>query len=94
MNEIILALAIVASPADCLLKHEMAHAGGWGADHPNAIYTKHCGHLPMPPHSYPIRGSKPVIHRISRAEILGHCGYAQACSTIGGNPAEIWLPKP
>lgn len=88
-----IALALALSPADCLKAHELAHAGGWPADHPNAIYTKHCGRLPMPPHKFPIRGKAPIIYYLPDIEILRHCGYAQACSTIGGSPAYIWLPR-
>lgn len=88
-----IAQAIVYSPADCLKTHELAHAGGWPADHPNAIYTKHCGQLPMPPRSFPIRGQAPIIHYVPGGEMFWHCGYAQACSDIGGNPSHIWLPR-
>jgi hypothetical protein len=87
-----MSLAYAGSPHKCLLQHELAHAGGWGADHPGAIYTKACGRLPMPPHAFPLNGRKAVVHSIPNGEIFWHCGYAQACSTIGGDPALIWLP--
>jgi|SRR5215813_630514 len=81
------------SPYKCLLKHELAHAGGWGADHPGAVYTKACGRLPMPPQSFSVKGRNVVIKNVPQIEIFLHCGYAQACSTIGGDPAYIWLPR-
>ena len=88
------ALAIVASPADCLKIHELAHAGGWGPDHPGAIYTKHCGHLPMPPHAFPLApGVRAYIYHVPREEITRYCGFAQACSQIGGSAPWIYLPK-
>ena len=105
MLTIILAAALAwwpQSSAACLKAHEMAHAGGWGASHPNAIYTKECGHLPMPPKSYPVK-VKPVIKYVGFAEMQCRCsflcvgilgpGRVQACSSVGGSPAQIYLPK-
>ena len=90
-----IALAIALSPPDCLLRHELAHAGGWGANHPNAIYTSHCGQLPMPPHRFPLHGIYPRIHYVSIDEVQRHCSFfipVQACSDIGGKYPDIWLP--
>ena len=85
--------AIVPSPLSCLREHELAHAGGWGPDHPGAIYTKRCGHLPMPPHRFSLKGVRPVIHSVPRDSIMGYCGYAQACTIgIGSNTPVIYLP--
>jgi len=97
------ATSYAGSPPACLYEHEMAHAGGWGASHPGAIYTKRCGHLPMPPRAFPIKGKKPIIRYMTPRQVQLYCtpfgigvigiGRVQACSTIGGNPAKIYLPK-
>lgn len=77
----------------CLLPHELAHAGGWDPSHAGAIYTKECGHLPMPPRSFPLNGKKVAIHYVSPISILFHCGpNVQACTWMGSNPV-IYLPN-
>lgn len=78
--------AHAGSPIDCLRAHELAHAGGWGPDHPGAIYTVHCGHLPMPPHKFPLNGVKVIWHYGPVP-----CGNCQAI-TYMSNPAHIYLP--
>ena len=83
-----------SSPVSCLRTHEMAHIGGWGADHPGAINTAACGRLPMPPHAFPTK-AKPTITYVARKDIWKHCGpNTQACASIGGgNKAWIVLPR-
>ena len=100
-----LAIILVAlwpqSSASCLYKHELAHAGGWGANHPNAIYIAECGHLPMPPRVYKPIG-KVNIKYVTFLEMQFRCtplglgillpfARVQACSSIG-TPAQIYLP--
>lgn len=81
-------------PASCIAKHEMAHAGGWGVNHPGAIKTKECGEFEMPPHSFPLRGIHPVIHRVPREDIPRYCGLGTVGCTIGvgdRNPV-VYIP--
>src|SRR5512139_1748296 len=81
-----------ASPMNCLVEHEMAHAGGWPGNHPGAILKPGCGQLPMPPRAFPITGKKPIIRYVASYEMIKYChGVAQAC-TYYGTPAVIYLP--
>src|SRR5262249_24996213 len=82
-----------SSPPQCLYKHEMAHDGGWPANHPGAVYPRECEGLLMPPRAYPVRVN-PMIKYVPRKQMIWHCGpQAQACSSIGGNPSIIYLPS-
>src|SRR5262245_19382185 len=83
------------SPSECLLEHELAHAGGWPSNHPGAIYPRRCKGLLMPPRKFPLaKDVKPVITYVPRNTMIFHCGpRAQACSQIGGKRPRIYLPK-
>ena len=87
------ACAYRQSPSECLLEHELAHAGGWPSNHPGAIYPRRCRGLLMPSRKFTVK-VKPVITYVPRNRMIFYCGpRAQACSSIGGNPPRIYLPK-
>lgn len=86
------AFGVALTSIACLKVHELAHAGGWPAWHPDAIYTKECGTTPMPPHKFPVRG-RVILHYGTPEELCAHCGCGFACSPIGVVNPEIWLPK-
>lgn len=102
MRKLLIALAVIAwatptyalAPKSCLLRHELAHVGGWPSDHPDAIKLKACGDLAMPRKGrYPVK-VQPVIHYIPARDMPYVCGpFTQACTYTFTNPPWVYIPQ-